>query len=151
MCSPGVTLQHICLPDLSADNFHCWGSEEELADFRFAFIIFWGGIFVSMQAETNNHHPEARKCRSWVCLCPPGSVTGICPCRVKECRAWLVTAPRGRTTLRKAVLPSDVFSAPVAGTKDFCCSPKFSNMTACSSSCRGTGLFSASKRFYARH
>lgn len=33
-------------------------------------------------------------------LCPPGSVTGICPCRVKECRAWLVTAPRGQNTLQ---------------------------------------------------
>lgn len=32
-------------------------------------------------------------------FCPPGSVTGICPCRMKECRVWLVTELRGHTPL----------------------------------------------------
>lgn len=41
-------------------------------------------------------------------LCPPGSVTGICPCRVKECRAWLVTAPRGQNTLQICIKPHSV-------------------------------------------
>lgn len=41
----------------------------------------------------------------WICL--PGSVTGICPCRMKACRAWLVTAPRGQTAHPKALSPSN--------------------------------------------
>lgn len=41
-----------------------------------------------------------------LCHCPPGSVTGICPCRVKERRAWLVTGPRGQTSLPKTTTSS---------------------------------------------
>lgn len=43
---------------------------------------------------------EQQGVQARVCLCPPGSVTGICPCRVKVCRAWLVTAPRGQIVLQ---------------------------------------------------
>lgn len=43
MCSPGVPLQPIYLPDLSGDDNFCWGGDA-LDDFRFAWFyrIFHG-------------------------------------------------------------------------------------------------------------
>ncbi|KAG7516016.1 hypothetical protein JOB18_020449 [Solea senegalensis] len=71
MYSPGVTFHSIFLP-------HCSTLTSPLRTRQRA-----GQPFLRQQAV-----------RVHVCLCPPGSVTGICPCRVKVCRARLVTAPR---------------------------------------------------------
>lgn len=96
MCSPGGTLQHIYLSDPSGDEHLCRGDAGRL---QVCFLVLW------------DFHPDAEnplvgRRQGPFCLCLPGSVTGICPCRMNECRAWLVTAPRGQTAHPKALSPS---------------------------------------------
>lgn len=84
MCSPGSTFQSVYLQT----TFHCWGSQDELVTFRSALYPFLGSFSVHLCLISSTktmvsvlRHDGARASR---CLCPPGSVTGICPCRVKR-------------------------------------------------------------------
>lgn len=96
MCSPGGTLQHIYPSDPSGDEHLCWGDAGRL---QVCFLVLW-------DFHPNAENPLVGRRQGPFCLCLPGSVTGICPCRMNECRAWLVTAPRGQTAHPKALSPS---------------------------------------------
>lgn len=101
MCSPGVTLQPIYLRDLSGDD-ECWVDAGQIQACRFGFTWFSPELWEPPPRET-----LAGRRRIPFCLCLPGSVTGICPCRMKERRARLVTAPRGQAAHPRALSPSN--------------------------------------------
>lgn len=104
MCSPGVTFQSMYLLYWSAEDFHWRSSEEEPDNFRFAcvtFLKFFVHLCFIWSRQTIISLLRHEGVSAHLCLCPPGSVTGICPCRVKERRAWPVTAPGGQTSLQK--------------------------------------------------
>lgn len=117
MYSPGVTFQSICLPTTSLLTVVCRGlpllgirgGAGPLQVCTQNFITSWTCSFINSYThitKTIISFLRHQGVRAYVCLCPPGSVTGICPCRVKVCRAWLVTAPRGQAVPRKATLSS---------------------------------------------
>lgn len=110
MCSPGVTLQHIYLSDPSGDDSLCWGDAGWL---QVCSMVLW-------DFHPSSENPLAGRRQGPFCLCLPGSVTGICPCRVNECRAWLVTAPRGQTAHPNALSPPSQrrLSSDVTGSCD---------------------------------
>lgn len=110
MCSPGDTFQPIYLPSSSADDdehmLRIRGGARQLQVCAHNFAGFPGCLFTIVSPKTMVTILRHEGAGARLCLCPPGSVTGICPCRAKECRAWLVTGPRGQTSLPKTMTSS---------------------------------------------
>lgn len=109
MCSWGrVTLQPIyCCCRLSVDQIHRL-TVHRSHYFRFAFHSSVVDLYHHVCSFSFCHWERVtvRTTQQACRFCPLGSVTGICPCRMKECRVWLVTEPRGHNPLQKLSLLS---------------------------------------------